>query len=55
MKEIPVRARKSGKYRFTQQDKEYIQSFAVNSEILFNAYISAVNKVLNGLAPHQIK
>ena len=55
MKEIPVRVRKSGKYSFTRQDKEYIQSFAVNGEVPFDAYISAVNKILNGLAPHQVK
>ena len=55
MNAIPVRARKPGKYHFTQQDKEYIQSFAVNGKVPFNAYISAVNKILNGLAPHQVK
>lgn len=55
MNDISVRARKPGKYHLTQQDKEYIKSFAVNGEIPFNAYISAVNKVPNGLAPHQVK
>ncbi len=54
-KDVPVRESKPGKYRLTQQDKEFIKSFAVNGEIPFNAYISAVNRVLNGLAPHQIK
>ena len=52
---IPVRVRKPGKYHFTQQDKENIQSFAVNGKVPFDAYISAVNKILNGLAPHQVK
>jgi len=52
---IPARPRKSGKYRLTQQDQEYIKSFAVDGVIPFDAYITAVNKVLNGAAPNQSK
>lgn len=55
MQDIPVRESKPGKHHLTQEDKEYINSFAVNGVIPFDAYITATNKVLNGLAPHQLK
>ncbi len=55
MNDIPVRPRKPGKYRLTQQDKEYIKSFAVDGVISFDSYITAMNKILNGLALHQSK
>ena len=35
MNDIPVRPRKPGKYHLTQQDKEYIKSFAVDGVIPF--------------------
>ena len=55
MQDIPVRERKTGKYHLSQQDKEFIKTFAVNGIIPLDAYITATNKVLNGLAPHQLK
>ena len=55
MQDIPVRESKPGKYHLTQQDKEFIKSFAVNGIISLDAYRTAINKVLNGLAPHQLK
>lgn len=44
---IPVRESKPGKYILTNEDKEYIKSFAVNGVIPFGDYIRAVNNVLN--------
>lgn len=44
---IPVRPRKPGEYELTEQDKEYIKSFAVDGVIPFDAYIRAMNTILN--------
>ncbi len=44
---IPVTARKPGKYILTEEDKQYLKSFAVNGVIPFNDYIKAMNKILN--------
>ena len=45
--EIPVKTRMPGKHVLTDEEKEYIKSFAVDGVIPFDDYIRAVNKVLN--------
>lgn len=42
-----LRPRVPGKYVLTNEDLEYIKSFAVDGVIPFNDYIKAVNEVLN--------
>lgn len=44
---IPVRQSKPGQYIMTEEDKEYLKSFAVDGVIPFDKYIKAINKVLN--------
>lgn len=45
--EIPVRPENQHAYLLTEEDKEYIKSFAVDGVIPFDDYIKAVNKILN--------
>ena len=47
MNNIPVKPSKPGKYILTEEDKEYLKSFAVNGVIPFNDYIKAMNEILN--------
>lgn len=45
--EILVKPRIPGKYVLTDEDKEYIKSFAVDGVISFDDYIRVVNGILN--------
>lgn len=45
--DIPVSQRRSGKYKLSEQDKEYLKSFAVDGVIPFDDYIRAINEILN--------
>lgn len=42
-----IRRSKPGKYVLTDEDREYIKSFAVDGVIPFSDYIKAVNEILN--------
>lgn len=44
---LVIRRSKPGKYALTDEDKEYIKSFAVDGVIPFSDYIKAVNEILN--------
>ncbi len=44
---IPVKPSRPGTYVLTEEDKEYIKSFAVNGVIPFDTYIKAMNRILN--------
>ena len=45
--DIPIRPSSPEKYTLTDEDREYIESFAIDGEIPFGDYIRAVNKILN--------
>lgn len=42
-----MRPSKPGKYVLTDEDRDYIKSFAVDGVITFSDYIKAVNEILN--------
>lgn len=44
---VPIRPSTPGKYTLTDEDRKYIESFAVDGVIPLDDYIRAVNKVLN--------
>ena len=47
MKIIPITEMQAPKYKLTKDDKEYLESFAVDGVIPFQDYIMALNKILN--------
>lgn len=47
MNDIPIKPKASGQYILTEEDKEYLKSFAVNGIIPFDDYIKAMNEILN--------
>lgn len=45
--DIPVKPSKPGKYILTEEDREYLKSFAIDGVIPFTDYIRAINEILN--------